>query len=648
MRKNLEDAANGQSFPLAPCQMLCGVLRQTILFFVFLGVTAAQTTLTFNVSQMTVDTGILQVVTGDFNRDGNTDVVLLSAQHITLLLGNGDGTFQAPIQTPVTGTFYSAALAVGDFNNDGKLDLVLSVNRIGIQQNSVLTYLGRGDGTFGPPINSASNSLIALPPIVGDVNHDGYLDLIGPGLVALGAGDGTFPQVIASKACFAPAGLPPNSVPNAFAVADFRGQGKLDVALLEVAATVAFPGESNEYSTLLVCPGVGDGTFTLGPDVATSSFQTIGSTMFAVLTGDFNGDSIVDLLTLMGVEPNGQPATVNESVYFGHGNETFQTSGVGQSVVFSNPVVADMNADGKSDLVVIDGSTGVGVFLSNGDGTFSRAAAIPPAQATVSIAVADFNNDGLPDIVATGASLTSIMMNPSPGITSVLNAASLAPNQPVAPGSLVSILGAHIGPAVGVSGTGANASLPDSLAGVSVTFNGIPAPLSYVSAQQINAQIPWEINSKATVVITVNNAPLPPFQVTTAPIAPGVYATPSGQALAFNADGTIAGPTGSILGVVSHPAVVGGTLTVFANGLGPVTPAIADGVASSDVVRSSGSTPVFIGGVPCDVTFAGLSSTAVGVNQLSVIVPAGVHGVVPLIINAGGIITPANATIAIQ
>ncbi len=61
-----------------------------------------------------------------------------------------------------------------------------------------------------------------------------------------------------------------------------------------------------------------------------------------------------------------------------------------------------------------------------------------------------------------------------------------------------------------------------------------------------------------------------------------------------------------------------------------------------------GSTPVFIGGVACDVTFAGLSSTLMGVKQLSVVVPAGVHGVVPLLINAGGIVTAPSATITVQ
>jgi FG-GAP-like repeat len=143
---------------------------------------------------------------------------------------------------------------------------------------------------------------------------------------------------------------------------------------------------------------------------------------------------------------------------------------------------------------------GVAVFLSNGDGTFNQAALLLPGQNTVSAAVADFNNDGLPDIVSTSADVTSILINAAlhvDSVDSVVNAASFAANQPVAPGSLVAIFGAGIGPAAGAVPSGPSA---DTLAGVSVTFNGIPAPLLYVSARQINAQVPWEISGDADVL----------------------------------------------------------------------------------------------------------------------------------------------------
>src|SRR5580658_3871328 len=163
-----------------------------------------------------------------------------------------------------------------------------------------------------------------------------------------------------------------------------------------------------------------------------------------------------------------------------------------------------MNGVGKFDLIQSARSLGVLALLSNGDGTYNQAAAISPGQNTVAVAVADFNNDGLPDIVSTTANVTSVSINTTLRVDSVVNAASLASNQPLAPGSLVTIFGAGIGPATGVASSGG--SLPDSIAGVSVTFNGIPAPLSFVSARQINAQVPWEISGDANVVVDVNGA----------------------------------------------------------------------------------------------------------------------------------------------
>ncbi len=409
----------------------------------------------------------------------------------------------------------------------------------------------------------------------------------------------------------------------------------------------------------IVCFGNGDATFAAGPIIYSEggvAVDRFSVPSIQLTTGDFNGDGNADVVVSTVSFPRGLYSGERIFAYetiLGNGDGTFQEplasatvqSSVTQPRYLLKPVVADMNGDGKSDLIQIAESLGVVVFLSNGDGTYNQAAAISPGQNTVSVAVADFNNDGLPDIVSTTADVTSVSINTTVRVDSVVNAASLAVNQPVASGSLVTIFGAGLGPATGVASSGG--SLPDSIAGVSVTFNGIPAPLSFVSARQINAQVPWEISGEANVVVAVSGALTAAFSVATGPIAPGVYDT-SGQAFAFNSDGSIAGPSGSILGVPSHPAVAGDTLAVLANGLGPVTPSIADGAASSDAVRTVGSTPVFIGGLACDVPFAGLSSTQVGVNQLNVVVPAGVHGVVPLQINAGGIVTAANVTIAVQ
>jgi len=636
-----------------------GVLPQAACVFLLAGTAGAQSTLTFKSTQVPSDTGILQLLTADFNGDGNQDLVFLQVYRITVVLGNGDGTFRPPIHLPVTATPYFSSMAVGDFNNDGKVDVAVlgATNQISGGTPFLQTYLGKGDGTFSAPINSPPSSAAGDFPLVGDVNHDGNLDLIFGGVIALGAGDGTFPRTIAASACLAPAaynletgsGMVVSGGAD-FTVADFKGDGNLDLSLLETAVSEEGGFGWPESAGAIICFGNGEGMFAAGPKIYSGqAFAPAAGpgTGFNLTTGDFNGDGKADVLEFSQTFQNFGYATI-----LGNGNGTFQEPASSASVPFvalsshylPKPVVADMNVDGKSDLIQIAGSLGVVVFLSNGDGTYNQAAAILPGQPAKAVAVADFNNDGLPDIVSSTTNVTTVSINATLRIDSVVNAASSAANRPVAPGSLVTILGAGIGPATGVARSGE--SLPDSVAGVSVTFNDIPAPLSFVSARQINAQVPWETSGDANVVVTVNGA-VGAFRVQTAPIVPGVFNI-AGQAFAFNSDGSIAGPSGSISGIPSHPAVAGDTLTVLASGLGPVTPSITDGTASSDALRTAGPTPVFIGGIECHVPFVGLSSMQVGVNELKVVVPAGVHGVAPLQINAGGIVTTANVTIAVQ
>jgi uncharacterized protein (TIGR03437 family) len=123
-----------------------------------------------------------------------------------------------------------------------------------------------------------------------------------------------------------------------------------------------------------------------------------------------------------------------------------------------------------------------------------------------------------------------------------------------------------------------------------------------------------------------------------------------GQAIAINADGSLAAPSGSIPGIATHPAQAGDVLILLANGLGPVGPAIADGAASSDTLRSTLSVPsVLIGGMPAQVTFSGLSPQFAGVNQINIVVPTGVTtgGAVPLQIRIGNVTTSSQVTIAV-
>jgi uncharacterized protein (TIGR03437 family) len=242
----------------------------------------------------------------------------------------------------------------------------------------------------------------------------------------------------------------------------------------------------------------------------------------------------------------------------------------------------------------------------------------------------------------------------APVITGAVNAASLAQDQPLSPGSLVSLFG------TGLAASTASAStvpLPDSIADVLVTFSGITAPLQFVSPGQINLQVPWRLEPGITdIVVTVGGHTSAAFGAHVGPVSPGIFTIPSGsrQALAINSDGSIAS-NGSIPGVRTAEASVGNTLMILATGLGLVTPAITDGAASSDQVRTTVATPtVLVCGSPALVTFSGLSPQFVGVNQINIVVPGGAWGPsgggggeCPIQIELGGIRSSDKVTIAV-
>ena len=224
----------------------------------------------------------------------------------------------------------------------------------------------------------------------------------------------------------------------------------------------------------------------------------------------------------------------------------------------------------------------------------------------------------------------------------------------VTPGSLVSIYGTNL-----AAGLAQADSIPlsTSLNGVSVTFNGVQAPLLFVSTGQINAQLPWNVLSNGTagpasVVVTNNGTASAAQTLTVGPFSPGIFAI-NGIAVAINPDGSIAAPAGAIPGIATKPAKIGdpGGLVILCTGLGAVTPAATNGAASLDALRTATTTPtVLIGGKAAQVVFAGLSPQFVGVNQINVAVPSGTPtgDKVSLQIQLGSFTTDAGVTIAVS
>jgi hypothetical protein len=269
----------------------------------------------------------LFIVTADLDHDGNLDLVIVSLEStITILLGNGDGTFHQGKNLSTTAS--PRSLVVGDFNGDGIPDLAIA------DFPYVSVMLGNGDGTFQASIDTlAMYSPITLG--IGDFNGDHKLDLAVGGQdlnnpfemeILLGNGDGTFQQGAIYPVAF---------TPESIAVADFRGNGMLDVT---VAA---------EFGVVTVFLGNGDGTFQSGVQYSPPNRS---STWVAV--ADLNGDGKPD----MAVAGPGLPGFLpGVNIFLGNGDGTFQPGTfyrAGAQAFFV--AIGDFNGDQQPDLVATD------------------------------------------------------------------------------------------------------------------------------------------------------------------------------------------------------------------------------------------------------------------------------------------------------
>jgi hypothetical protein len=340
-----------------------------------------------------VPTEPYSLMVGDFNRDGIPDVAVISVGgtgSVDILLANGDGTFRAGASYTVEVLFYGATASL---RNNGILDLVL-----GGGDDTVYVMLGNGDGTFQSPVaypTAGANLMVAL----GDFTGHGHLDIASLEWsscncvqILPGNGDGTFGAPISTTP------VPYDVTGFAIAPGDFNNDGKLDLAV---------GGQFGASSKLDVLLGNGDGTFT------DDGYYEIGGEPFAIATGYFTSDKTnLDLAVSVGGAID---------VLLGNGDGTFQ-----QPVSYSTQPTAtwiiaqDLDGDGIVDLATSNSEVGAIVFKGNGDGTFQSASlySVGGRGGANSIAAADFNNDGKPDLVLVGPDQVITLLNTGSAIFS--------------------------------------------------------------------------------------------------------------------------------------------------------------------------------------------------------------------------------------
>jgi hypothetical protein len=323
---------------------------------------------------------------GDLNRDRKADVVLVHPNSIDVFMGDGTGHFAAPVNYPSTIANPVAASLIYA-NGDSFLDVIVASGSPDLTGNSpVQTFLGDGLGALGAP-STVHYAGAMTYGVFADLNADGHPDLVSSSKVFLGtSGDFQSPTTLSgANTCSFPFGAAFGSV----TIADVDGDDRPDIVTADC-----------EHQTITTFVNLGSGSF--APGISSWAAYTVATVTIADVNGDGRPDAIV-----------GDSYSDDIIVLLGNNDGTFTSALVGYpagGTLWTPPLIADFNSDGNPDIIVPSGISGQWaslIYLGGlGDGTFVaprdyfvKGGAQASAADSWGIATADLNGDGLPDYV---------------------------------------------------------------------------------------------------------------------------------------------------------------------------------------------------------------------------------------------------------
>ena len=508
-----------------------------------------------------------------------------------------------------------------------------TVRMVTASNGNISTLAGTGANGFSGDGAAANAAVISDPHgVAADANGNVYISdtsnnrirkVDSKGIITTFAGNGTRGSggdgADATKASlWFPAGLAVDGSGNVF-VADYGSSTIRKITSAGAISTVA-----------------GTGTWGYAGDGGAASKATLANPVGVALDNAGNlfiADSGSNTIRKIGTDGNIRTVLSNVSPQ----SIAADAAGNVYFVETTAPLVRELLPSGS---VITIAGTGVTGFNSDNIPALNAFLNFPTGVAvnsTGKVYVADSNNQVI-------RALTPVAFS----VGAVTNAAASVQGA-VSPGEIVTLFGSGIGPATPAQATVSNGFIGTQLAGVTVTFNGTPAPLLYVSSGVINAIAPYSIQSSPStdIVVTYNGQTSATTTVAVTGAAPGIFTadtTGSGQAAALNENLSVNSP--------SNPAQVGSVLVLYTTGEGQTTPGGINGKLANATPYPAPvlSVKAQVGGLPAVINYAGAAPTLVaGVMQVNVQIPAGVQpgSAVPVSIQVGNATSQANVTVAI-